>query len=264
MRRQTGFTLLELLVALAILAILAVLSFRGLSSVLQARDALQRQQSQLREQTRFMQILQQDLENLVTPDKHGLAFTPLWIDRLNQQGRLILLREVSRPEEGLRLERVEYYWQQQQVIRYRLPWSFSQLGRILDAATPTQTAPPETLAQARSVLLNDIQKFEFGLFMANTGWIEAYQGDASEVLRQQQAALTAGAGTRAGITGNAAGLAGGALAQNLANPSPLYAIAVRFWPSTNNSPIAAGAPLGQPATLPATAPVQRLFSLGRP
>jgi general secretion pathway protein J len=101
--RQTGLTLIELLVAITVLAFVAVLGWRGLDSITRARIALTGDL----EKTRGMQLafaqLQSDCAHLanstVLSDRIPLAF---------ETGRLILVRTVFADNQPSRLQVVSY------------------------------------------------------------------------------------------------------------------------------------------------------------
>ncbi|HEV7618925.1 MAG TPA: prepilin-type N-terminal cleavage/methylation domain-containing protein [Burkholderiaceae bacterium] len=101
--RQSGLTLIELLVAISVLAFVAVLGWRGLDGIVRARIALT---SDL-EQTRGMQLafaqLQNDCAHLASeanlPDR-----TPLVID----QNRLTLVRTVFGDNQPSQLQVITY------------------------------------------------------------------------------------------------------------------------------------------------------------
>jgi general secretion pathway protein J len=101
--RQSGLTLVELLVAISVLAFVAVLGWRGLDGIVRARIALT---SDL-EQTRGMQLafaqLQNDCAHLASvanlPDR-----TPLVID----QNRLTLVRTVFGDNQPSQLQVITY------------------------------------------------------------------------------------------------------------------------------------------------------------
>ncbi len=61
----SGFTLIEVLVALAIFAVIAVLSYRTLASIFETRERLQQQSSTLRDQALFFARLENDLNALL-------------------------------------------------------------------------------------------------------------------------------------------------------------------------------------------------------
>ncbi len=60
-RRERGFTLLELLIAVAIFALLALATYRMLSSVMQADTATREHEQQLRELVRAMAAFERDV-----------------------------------------------------------------------------------------------------------------------------------------------------------------------------------------------------------
>jgi len=59
-RGASGFTLLELLVAIGLLAVVAVMSWRGLDEILRTHDSLARAEGNLDELQRVFQRLEQD------------------------------------------------------------------------------------------------------------------------------------------------------------------------------------------------------------
>ncbi len=64
-RRERGFTLLELLIAVAIFALLALATYRMLSSVMQADSATREHEQQLRELVRAMAAFERDVLQIV-------------------------------------------------------------------------------------------------------------------------------------------------------------------------------------------------------
>ena len=65
MRRQQGFTLLELLVSLAIFALIGAMAYGGLQQVLEQRQATEVQSQQLADLQKSYRIMQRDLEQVI-------------------------------------------------------------------------------------------------------------------------------------------------------------------------------------------------------
>ncbi|NJN45980.1 MAG: type II secretion system minor pseudopilin GspJ [Candidatus Competibacteraceae bacterium] len=65
-RRQAGFTLLELLVALAVFAILSVMAYGGLRSVLFAEAAIEAEAQRLAQVQMAFHLLEQDITQIVS------------------------------------------------------------------------------------------------------------------------------------------------------------------------------------------------------
>jgi len=80
MKRQRGFTLIEILVAMAIFAVIALISYRTLSSLFEVREHLQKQSGRLRDTALFFARLDSDLSGLLdreTITADGLRAHPL-------------------------------------------------------------------------------------------------------------------------------------------------------------------------------------------
>ncbi|WP_323142215.1 PulJ/GspJ family protein [Massilia phyllosphaerae] len=101
--RRSGFTLVELLVAISILAIVAVLGWRGLDSIVRARSSLTTQM----EVTRGMQLafaqLQSDCEHITRPEiLNGRPYLLIGNDRIT------MVRDVFTENQPSRLQVVAY------------------------------------------------------------------------------------------------------------------------------------------------------------
>ena len=66
--RSRGFTLIEMLIALTIFAIMSALAYRGLTSILDARDRVAQENRKWREISIFFARLEADLVNAVARD----------------------------------------------------------------------------------------------------------------------------------------------------------------------------------------------------
>jgi general secretion pathway protein J len=102
-RRQTGLTLIELLIAITILAVVAVLGWRGLDSIVRSRIALSAEM----ERTRGVQLafaqLERDCANIISAEMF-----PNRAPVVAEQQRLVLIRKVFMENQPVRLQVVAY------------------------------------------------------------------------------------------------------------------------------------------------------------
>jgi general secretion pathway protein J len=143
MKRASGFTLVELLVAISILAIVAVLGWRGLDGIVRARLSLAEQM----ETTRGMQLafaqMQSDCEHVATTEL--IAGRPFL---LADTDRLTLVRTVFAENEPARLQVVAYRVRDGVLTRREsnATRDLAQLDVLWLAATSdADTTPPVTL-----------------------------------------------------------------------------------------------------------------------
>jgi general secretion pathway protein J len=109
-RRQAGFTLIELLIAAALLAVLAILSWRGLETVLIARERIVLASDELRSLTLAFAQMDEDLRRS-WPVRHlRLASPSIGFSVAGEQAQpmLELLRETTAASEPTQVQQVAY------------------------------------------------------------------------------------------------------------------------------------------------------------
>lgn len=142
---NTGFTLVELLVAIGILAMVAVLGWRGLDGIVRARVALTHEM----EVTRGMQLafaqMQNDCEHLAGADIMAGRPTLLW-----DADRLTLVRKVYVENEPSYLQVIGYRVVGGQLLRRESPGTrdliqVEQLWQTIVSDAPAENTPSVVL-----------------------------------------------------------------------------------------------------------------------
>ena len=145
-RSARAFTLVELLVALAIFAILSAFAYRGLASMLDNREALQRETRKWRDVTLFVGRIERDLAAVLNRTAIGTSGTPQPAVSSALEGR---------QREGLSFTRSGSFLQENSLAApQRVAYRFRE-GRIerllwagVDAAPRDEPAPVTVLASA--------------------------------------------------------------------------------------------------------------------
>lgn len=123
--QSTGFTLLELLVALAIFALVSTMAYGGLQMVLENRSRVVAEGERLGDLQLAMGVIERDLLQLARRnwrDQWGETHPPLSYDVLDIAPRLELVTSSGRPgPQRSRLSRVGY--QLEDGVLYRLIWT---------------------------------------------------------------------------------------------------------------------------------------------
>jgi len=137
--RQSGLTLVELLVAISILGIVAVMGWRGLDSIIRSRAALNKEL----EQTRGMQLafaqLQSDCahlaNNTLLPSRPAINVLP---------NKLTLIRSIYAENQPTRLQVISYRVRDNRLTRTESPYTreLKELDHYWQAGlSDTDTAP---------------------------------------------------------------------------------------------------------------------------
>jgi general secretion pathway protein J len=135
-RAQTGFTLLELMVALSIFAVISVLSYGGLNSVLRQRTVTTAEAERLGELQKIYLLMQRDLEQVVprpVRGEYGDSLPPLSGNAAFQFTRGGWSNPLGNPRSSL--QRIGYAWTDSKLVRYA--WG------VLDRAQDTQPLEQE-------------------------------------------------------------------------------------------------------------------------
>jgi general secretion pathway protein J len=124
--RASGFTLIEMLVAIALLAVIAALAWRGLDATVRGRDDVTSNLAETRLLGRYFSQLQFDMINLVTPDE--VFGPPLRIRR----DELVLIRHLAIGNSPTQVQVVRYQLKGHQLMR-SASQPLSSLSQLADA-----------------------------------------------------------------------------------------------------------------------------------
>src|ERR1700754_1753260 len=124
--RASGFTLIEMLVAIALLAVIAILAWRGLDATVRGRDDVTSNLAETRLLGRYFSQLQFDMMNLVTPDE--VFGPPLRIRR----DELVLIRHLGVGNSPTQVQVVRYQLKGHQLMR-SASQPLSSLSQLADA-----------------------------------------------------------------------------------------------------------------------------------
>ncbi len=119
-----GFTLLELLVAVSLMAVLAIMCWRGLDSVIRARDTITASSDELRALTVTFTQMEDDLRRSWAARMYRLPQPVVDFSSAgaNDPVALELLRETGSDNDAFRVQRVIYRLRNGQLERGFSPW----------------------------------------------------------------------------------------------------------------------------------------------
>ena len=160
-KRGGGFTLIELLIAMAIFALLSAFAYRGLTAMLDSREALQQESRKWRDVSLFVGRVERDLGAVLNRRAVGASGTPL--------AAVSSALETSTQREGLALTRSGSPLQENALAApQRIAYRFRE-GRVERLAWASVEAAPRDEPVAVPVLAN-VAGLAFRFLEASGEW----------------------------------------------------------------------------------------------
>jgi len=164
-KRQQGFTLIEVMVAIMLMAIVSVIAWRGLDSVNRADEHLKASAGQTRELLAALGQLERDValragielvEPVVVDTEHEAPPAPVALSVRSAEGkgfRLDLIRAAPRQDGALQ----------------RVRW-WLQGGTLYRAAGPARTQFPLPAAKDGVAVLSQVREMDLRVWQPGKGW----------------------------------------------------------------------------------------------
>jgi general secretion pathway protein J len=167
-RLPSGFTLLELLVAITVLSIVSLIAWRGLDALVATRERLEPEVDEIRALLTVFGQMERDLAHIVQPTFLGLRESPL-VARVADGATLLELARVAPagPQQPIEVQTVYY--------------------RVVEGTLMRQASPPMARFAATNVgemqnarLLGNVTSMDVRLWRTGFGWLSPGEiGDAS-------------------------------------------------------------------------------------
>ncbi len=157
-RQVSGFTLIEMLVAIALLALIAVLSWRGLDATIRGRDDIVGNLSQTRQFGRYFSQLQFDALNIVAPEE--VFGPPLRM----KPDELVMVRHLGIGSTPTRLQVIRYQLKGHQLMRSASP-PLSTLAQLNDSLQHMDTF-------SGVIVSSNVRSMGISVWLAPGGWTD--------------------------------------------------------------------------------------------